>query len=154
MGNREGGYFDSSEGNTPSRESLANDSYKYIYFGVDRTVVISSLSVDIEHGDLINRPFNGETDDAGRFVLKWAMSLDQITQQVDTFQKFANLKKIGFNPVEYRKQLESNFLLTNIKIEPDYGSDTLKYKPNPATRSQFMGRLGQLYPNANIFQGK
>lgn len=154
MGNKESGYFNSSEGSIPSKETLPDGAYKYIYFGEDRAIIISSLTIDIVHKDLISRPFNGETDDAGRFALTWAMSSDQITQKVNAFKQFADSKKMNFDADAYKKQLESNFSTTSIKIEADYGSGTLRYKPNPATRSQFMGRLGQLFPNANIYQAK
>lgn len=146
------GYYNSSEVDKSTKEVLSDGRYKYIFYGKDGTVIISSLNVDMEHIDLATRPFNAETDDAGRFSLRWVMSPEEIARQVEMFSKLSDSKKQNFDPDQYRAQLEANHSSTSIDIDATYGSDTLSYEPNPITRSQFINRLAQLFPSANIFQ--
>jgi len=146
------GYFDSTGGKMPSQETLPTGIYRYIFFSSDLQVIISSLQQ--EHKDLSNRNFNIQTDDAGMMALTWMRTIEEITLQVEKMQSFAASRSMAFDPVAYKKQVVDQFSKTTIKIDPDYGSSTLFYEPNPAARAQYMNRLGQLFPNANIFQAK
>ena len=152
MADKEKGYFVSSENDQPSRELLPSGQYKYIYFGLDGTVIFSSFLLPQQHEDLTDRVFYNDTDDAGYINLEWAKTPEEIDQQVASFQEHAKLKGLEFDPLKYRRQLKEGLGVTSVEVGA-FGSSTLKYRPNPVTRSRFMERLGELFPDAKISQG-
>lgn len=140
--------------NCPTPEGTPDGAYRYIYDGENRRVIFARLSTGPEHSKLQRvlsvRPFNSLLDDAGQFALRWQQTEKQMADLVNTWAKICKEQNKPFDADEYLSQLQNNFGQTQIKLDPKYGSSTLNYTPNPTTRNEFIERLQELFPEAQI----
>lgn len=142
----------------PTREDMPEGAYKYVYDGESRGVIVARMPTapghpELQH-ELSKRPFNPLLDDAGQFGLQWQETEEEMADRVQTWAKIYKDEGKPFDADGYLAQLRENFGQTRVTLDSEYGSSKLEYSPNPTTRSKFIERLQELFPEAHIILAK
>ncbi len=140
----------------PTSENMPEGTYKYVYDGENRGVIFARIQPSVpDHPVLqrvlsLGRRFDPFLDDAGRFGLRWQESEEEMAALVKMYKDDYEKRNEPFDADAYFAQIQANFGQTRVTLERNYGSSNLEYTPNPTTRREFMQRLQELFPEAQI----
>ena len=142
--------------NLPSPEGMPDGSYKYVFDGVERGIIFARIQPSVpDHPELQHklspsRRFNPLIDDAGRFRLSWQESEEEMLAETKILEiNYKDQDKL-FDSVVYLASLRAEYGQTRIELDHHYGSIKLEYTPNLRTRGNFIERLQEIFPKAQI----